>query len=344
MGGLFFRKVLLVMTALFFVVCIGSVFGQEKHSKLDSIDKKIRLDESVIGKAAILILKEERKELEGRITKLVEGGIVFDANRQSLFFDPKEKFYAFEQIESLVDSDGQVLYDSSNFSISELLEKHTKDHTLSVRTETENPIKYNNRFRVNVDYGFSRRTAKLSESIPAELKDFINAQKTGTNISADFAYFVWKKYGIGIRYSRFSSSHFQDNVTLVDQETGQPVGPALLEEDVTISLVGPAFFSRGAYNDGNIIFIGSLMAGRLNIFDEVRFAGFPVKIEGVTIGLNSTIGLDFLIARDLAIGLNASFTVGSFSHASINGQRAQKLEEKEDIDRFDFNIGLKLYR
>lgn len=86
------------------------------------------------------------------------------------------------------------------------------------------------------------------------------------------------------------------------------------------------------------------MAGRLYIFDEVKFAGFPVKIEGVTIGLNSTIGLDFLIARDLAIGLNASYTVGSFSHASINGQRAQKLEEKEDIDRFDFNIGLKLYR
>ena len=79
------------------------------------------------------------------------------------------------------------------------------------------------------------------------------------------------------------------------------------------------------------------------LFDDAKFFTVPIKIEGKNIGISGTIGLDFLITKDFAIGIDFSYLYGKITNIKVNGESVD-IEEDESMNRWDFNIGLKLFR
>ncbi len=313
-----------------------------------SLNAQEKVEESKIinewkGKKPALILKEDKsKVFTGTIVKVEKNGVIFDPKRESIFYDPPQKFYPFNEVETLIGNNGEFIY-----SKGKLRNEVFASEELVKTDPEENDIKHKYvfpyRIRLNADYGYSSRRVKISDDVPAEFKDYMNDLKSGTNFNADVSYFFSNRYGIGFKYSRFSTSTFVDGISVFDPATGEVLGIGLVEDNISISFVGPTFFERGTIVPDKLLYVSNLTIGQVSYFNDAKFLTFPIKIEGKNIGIGGTIGLDFFITKDFAIGVNFSYLYGKITNIKVNGESID-MEEDESMNRWDFNIGLKLYR
>ena len=64
-----------------------------------------------VGKAPALILKEDKEKImNGKIISLEDDGVTFDPDKESPFYDPKEKYYPFTDVETLIGEKGELVY------------------------------------------------------------------------------------------------------------------------------------------------------------------------------------------------------------------------------------------
>ncbi len=196
------------------------------------------------------------------------------------------------------------------------------------------------KFRINVEGGYSYRTAEVSGNVPADFKSYIEKLKSGYNIAANFTYFFGEEYGICFHFSRFMTSNSVDGVVVYDIETGNILGVGKMENNISIAMYGVGLAQRKFLSESILLYASGIL-GLATYSDDWKLPNKSVEIEGSAFALSGLVGLDFKLDPNWAAGLDILYLLGTVSNFKVNGKTADL--GKESLNRFDVNIGLKYF-
>lgn len=199
------------------------------------------------------------------------------------------------------------------------------------------------RFRLAVNGGFSLQTAKIAKDVPADFKDYVRKLKRGAHFGADAAYFFSESLGAGVKYYLFKSSNSIDEIYLEDNDGNRTYGK--MSDDVTISFIGPSFFTRTFNYDKTNAFMANLALGYMGYSNNSVLIN-PMKMTGSTVGVALDLGYDIGLSENLALGFQVSLLTGTLMQYKLNdGTTTQTVKldqgEYESLNRIDFSVGLR---
>lgn len=194
--------------------------------------------------------------------------------------------------------------------------------------------------RLNLEGGYSYRTASVGGGVPDVLKSYIEDLMSGSNIAITASYFFGKKYGICLHFSRAMFSNSKGNLVAYDA-AGTVLGTGSVEDDIAISMYSVGLAERHVFKQGKVIFIGNLSLGPVTYVDEAKALGNSLEYKGSTFGFCGLLGLDFKITPNVALGADISYVVATLQSVTINGEDGGTVNE--GLNRFDFNAGVKYY-
>ncbi|MGY5351818.1 outer membrane beta-barrel protein [Wenyingzhuangia sp. IMCC45533] len=203
------------------------------------------------------------------------------------------------------------------------------------------------RFRFALQGGLGYRTAKTFSGFGPSLKKHIDELKSGVNFGGDFYYFFGESIGVGLKYSRFYSSHVTQDILIVyDDNPG--VTEFGIKNTIQTNFIGFSLASR--YNFGSTekhqLFL-TFAPGYLSYSDDEQSGNRSFKITGDTIGLNYDFEYNYNIYKNLFLGVQLSYLTGALNEVEIeeNGvKRKRELDgdNKESLNTFNISVGLRL--
>ncbi len=209
------------------------------------------------------------------------------------------------------------------------------------------PVNYQ-KYRMGIYGGFSYRTAKVSDKVPAEFESYVSGLKRGSNLGADASYFFSKGAGFGVKYSRFASKNEKYNdVYLIDTANGT-ARAGRLKDNITIQYLGPTFSTRITSRNKKRQFVSTASLGYIFYKDKATVVD-EFTIKGNTIALSFNAGLDCYVAKNLYVVFFLDYLSGSLSRFEVDdGRRKQTIQldryNLESISRIDIGIGLRWNR
>ncbi len=201
-------------------------------------------------------------------------------------------------------------------------------------------------FRVAVNGGWSRRTARLSDDLTDQLKTHLKGLMTGYHIGADAEYFIIEQFGLGAEYRNFRSSNQIDNITF--QKPDGTFGITSLNEEIDMMFIAPVASYRLLDAKKKNALIMDLGVGYLGYYDNISSIN-NVTITGGTMGVRWGIGYDFMISDNYAIGLQFSMLSGTLTQIEISDgttteSKSLEADEYESLSRIDLSIGFRFIR
>lgn len=196
------------------------------------------------------------------------------------------------------------------------------------------------RFRIAVQGGFSQLLAKTSDAVPAELKSYVSELKSGNHYGADLTYFVKSTWGLGAKFSQFSSSN-SGMINGTDQ-MGNLVKIGI-EDNIKHTFIGPSFTTKHTTLNNKHTFLFVVALGYLG-YNNDGTLGQPVKMDAGTFGSAIDAAYDFNITKSIAIGAQLSMTGGTLSKMNYTRGGTTTTEtygkdEKESMTRLDVSFG-----
>ncbi|PIY02931.1 MAG: hypothetical protein COZ21_11605 [Bacteroidetes bacterium CG_4_10_14_3_um_filter_31_20] len=192
--------------------------------------------------------------------------------------------------------------------------------------------------------GWSNMTAKVSENVPADFKQYVKELKSGYHFGGDFSYFTSENIGFGIKYSMFRTGNELNNIYAVDTVTGQ-VRTGKLKDDITIQYFGPILCTKISSANKKTHFISDFSLGYLSYKNNATVIENFTLTSG-TLGLFLDLGVDFAIDNNLSLGLFFSYTLGTLNQYNYNDGKQSKTikldaNNLESISRIDLSVGLR---
>ena len=197
-----------------------------------------------------------------------------------------------------------------------------------------------------VNGGYSYETARISESVPADFKNYVKELKSGYHLGGDLTYYFTEQLGFGFRYYLFISSNSMDNIYVVDLSGNTRYGN--MSDDLKISFIGPAFSTRLLNGKKNNALSMNFSFGYMG-YNDKKVLIDSYKVTGSTLGMSLDIGYDISISKNIMLGFQIAFITGSISKFYWNdGTTTQTIELEsgsyENLNRFDFSVGLRLVK
>lgn len=198
------------------------------------------------------------------------------------------------------------------------------------------------RFRAALNGGWSTRLAKVSSSLDEEFADYIKELKSGYNYSLDLTYFYSAKSGFGLKYAAYQSKGSLENY-FVSIDT--VVVDAHVSDDITITFIGPFYSSRHMFKNHKSSLLANIGFGYVGYSDKTVFVS-PYKITGSTAGFSFDIGYDMGISKNLALGIQLSYSNGVLRKYKLSDEtqtRTIELDEDhyESLARIDLSVGIR---
>lgn len=202
------------------------------------------------------------------------------------------------------------------------------------------------KFRVNLSGGYSHLIARISDNVPPFLRDYMKNLKSGYHFGADASFFISESIGFGLKYSMFKTRNEIGNVIFRDLATNtNKIGT--IKDDITQHYFGPAFCTRFYSTSKNVAFLMSISMGYIDYTNNAtQLENFTMT--GNSLGMVFDFGADFMLAKNLALGVGLGCTLGTISSFRVSDGTTTitiKLdaENSENISRIDLGIGLKWY-
>ena len=177
------------------------------------------------------------------------------------------------------------------------------------------------RFAVNA--GPSYRTGSIPKGFSDEVVQYIRKVKTGNHWGGDFNCLISETIGFGLKYNRFRSTDQAENISLPDPEGNILTGK--IEEDVTISYIGPTIATSFFLEPAQSLFIANFSLGMLQYKNKASFID-SYLLSGNNLGFSFDIGFDKSLTKNLACGIKLAFVGGYLSQLEM-----QKGTEKENL-------------
>ena len=191
---------------------------------------------------------------------------------------------------------------------------------------------------------FSRRIAPISNDVPDDFQDYLDDLRGGRGYQGRLHFFATPTVAIGLQVSTFESS----NSISVELEFDNPDSIAIgtLSTSVSMFYLGPSLMGFYYFPNSSFLLNYSLSFGYLGFRQEETLLGTEVIYEGSSLGMNGDLGLEFLLAKNVAFGIGAGFGLGSLNKVDItvDGRtESVDLEEAEGLGRISFFTGLRFH-
>jgi len=198
-------------------------------------------------------------------------------------------------------------------------------------------------FRVALSGGYSYMTAKVSESVPSDFKQYIKELKSGYHFDGDITYYFTEILGAGVKYSMFGSSNRIDNIWVEDIYGNTNYGH--MSDDLKISFIAPMFSSRFLSRDKKNAFVMSAALGYMGYVNN-KVVVDNYKMTGSTLGMALDFGYDIGLSENLSLGFKLSLISGTLFQYDLNdGKTTERIKleqgEYEGLSRIDLSIGLR---
>lgn len=185
------------------------------------------------------------------------------------------------------------------------------------------------RFMVGLDVGPAIMSGKSNLS-PFGVH-YRGEHKNATMASAKFSYFFDKNLFVGVKYTGLESSanYKADNGSVA--------------EDIIMSYVAPQIGVKSSFSRKFIMGI-SVGAGYLHYNNKGIMESTEYKVKASTWGINGDLNFDYMLMRNLSLGLGISYMTGSFDrmHTKVEEEPKEKISF-EKWNKIKFNpVGITL--
>jgi len=214
---------------------------------------------------------------------------------------------------------------------------------LANRKAERNKKEYHVQIALNGGYAF--RTAKFSNDISGDYKDYLKKLMQGPDYGASIRFNVKNGFMLGLHFDQFSSSNATYAYTY-DDEGNYYEGT--VSDIHTITFIGMSIgaLSASSHNGKHMLCLEGL-AGYLGYKDSAEEFGYKYTLSGQTLGLGLGFGYDYRITQHIAIGAEASYYIGALSKVTyddgINKEVIDLGNSKEGLQRFNIKAGIRFY-
>ena len=205
-------------------------------------------------------------------------------------------------------------------------------------------------FVLNLDKGLSWRTGKLATSGSYSLDQHVKELKSGGSFDIGAYYFFKSRFGVGLKYDRFSSKNTSYNVSVPTFIAGGNtiVDTDFVDNKLTLTFIGPSFYYDSSSNDSKHVLFYDISLGALTYKDDLNLkvsnAGYSnVITKGTTFGMIVNVGYRYSLNSTFSIGPKIGISAGTLSslNTETNGV-SRKLDlgdQKESLGKIDLSIG-----
>lgn len=204
----------------------------------------------------------------------------------------------------------------------------------------------NQKFKFLVQGGYSYRTAKVPETVQPDFSTYLRNLKSGANIGLNLNYFFGQNWGLGLKYSHFTTNGSASNAFVGINSNGSVYGK--VKDKIRIDFIGPAYVGQMVFGTNQRHLLSSgVSVGLLGYKDEGNFGNNDVKITGKTFGATIDFGYDFGISENFFLGLKSGLYAGVLTKRKVEtygSTYTEQLDEnsQEGLGRLDINLALTL--
>jgi hypothetical protein len=271
---------------------------------------------------AAIILKDDRV-VNGRIMAFRKNGIIFDAERSGLFYDPKPAYYPISAVRLFLDSRGRVVW--KNPQVSGVGKPAVR--------------KINFKAKVGLQFGLGQHfNAYTKPASSPLLQNIVQDIKTGSQWSVDASLIIKKHYGLGIKYTQHASDIFYYGLT-VPTSSAQSSSLGTQKDIGTVQTIAVNFSYIQAVSR-KALFHADLALGQSTFKSDGLFLAQSSMIQISAFSVSAGSGFDFFVTPNLALGFDLSLLLGSVAKQEINGEQ---IDFKQNLNRVDVNVGIRYY-
>lgn len=299
---------------LLIVICLlsGDLFSP---AAAETPKRSRQTDANYYQKAVTAIVLKDNRVIKGRIRAFRKNGIIFDAERSGLFYDPKPAYYPISAVRLFLDRRGRVAWKNPRVS--------------GVRKPVVRKINF--KAKVGLNYGLGQHfNAYTKPSASPALQNFVQDIKTGSQWGVDASLILKRRYGLGIKYSQHASDILYYGLTA----PGSDVKDVGTVQTLAVNFSYIQAVSRKA------LFHADLALGQSTFSSEGLFLAqrSPIQISAFSVSAGS--GFDFFITRHLALGFDLSVLLGRVAKEQI---REERIDFKQNLNRVEVDAGIHYY-
>lgn len=214
---------------------------------------------------------------------------------------------------------------------------------LANRKAERNKKEYNVQIALNGGYAF--RTAKFSNDISGDYKDYLKKLSRGLDYGASIRFNVKNGFMLGLHFDQFSSSNATYAYTYDDEGNYYEGNISNIH---TITFIGMSIGALSASSrNGKHMLCLEALAGYLGYKDSAEEFGYKYTLSGQTLGMGLGFGYDYRITQHFAIGAEASYYFGALSKVTYDdGTRKEIIDlgnSREGLQRFNIKAGIRFY-
>ena len=197
------------------------------------------------------------------------------------------------------------------------------------------------RFTLAADFGYGWRTAPLSPDLDSFERAYWKGLKSGLAYNASFKYYFNDYYGLGLGYSAYNAN--QNMHTNIGGIAGD------LKANDWIYFVGPVFSTRLPLAEKWTLEM-ALGAGYLAYVSKWDFRGWREQRDGATFGVHFTLGVDYQLEKNWALGFRIASTNGVLTSMNVEDSdgyrgtiKADSPRNGEGLGQLHLLVGLRYY-
>ncbi len=203
------------------------------------------------------------------------------------------------------------------------------------------------KYRIGLMGGGSLQTGRYTANIYNFTRSgaYLDKLQWGYTIGAEGSYFFTENIGIGLRYHFFHASNFAKDVTLSDPDSVSFSITGDLQDQIYVNFIGPEFILRISSPKHKTRYNTTFAFGLLT-YKNKSILKTPATLTGTSVGMNLGFGPEFLLGKNMALGIELSLVMGSItSYKQDDGSKTTTVSLRNrnaiSLTRIDLTVGLK---
>ncbi|KAA6437006.1 porin family protein [Dyadobacter flavalbus] len=179
--------------------------------------------------------------------------------------------------------------------------------------------------------GYAYRTAKVSDQVSSQYKDYIKKLKSGFVLGGDLHYFISEPLGFGLKYS-FNKHKHDDGTDLKD--------------DISMHYIAASMLNRYILANPKSSILLGINLGYQSYKDKTVLMGTALDMTGGTAGFGLDAGFTHQLSAGTAVHFGLSYTTATLYNINVGqGSNKQKIKlekgQYEGLSRLELTAGFR---
>jgi opacity protein-like surface antigen len=195
---------------------------------------------------------------------------------------------------------------------------------------------YYRQWRFGVKGGIEQIIAPEPTDISEELEKYKGSLKLGVSFGADIVFFVSPNIGLGVNYAM---SNINNRTNYISYEINDNRYEGARQDDINIHFAGPLISIRSIPRNNKFYASCDFILGYFIYTNDLRLNNTKHNVKEENFGFATSIGADFMVMRNMSLGLSLNITAASIQNVEIlSGNNI------ENLSRISLVMTLKTYK